>query len=490
MYQLVRRASTAPTTCPTARTCATRAPRWRLPKASASGVGTVHAGRLRALTDLHLLLRPESRHERPRMLHELQHASAARRTIITFNPLRERGLERFTNPQNPLEMLTLSETQIAAQYLQVKSRRRHRGADRPVQGCDRARRRGAKRGGRRSACSTSRFIADTRAASRHSPPTAARRTGTRSNGTPASARRDRARRRDLRQSQRVPRHLRHGPHPARAGHPERADVRQSAAPARQYRQARREHLPGARPFERPGPAHRRHHRKPELAPLDQLARQYGFEPPRENGMNTRRRLRRRRWRRRVRGFHLPRRQLRPRDARPRPHGAGLAQAAADRFNRHQAQPQPSLSTARSPTSSRPRPHRNRQPGERAAGPIDGGLTWPSSTARAGRSNPASRNLLSRTGNRRGTREGHAAAKSESPVGRMGRRLRQSPRRHRRNLAGDLQGLNETLFSRAALKADPRAPAAMEDPTGRANSSPQSPGGRCPGHAQQRQDVLR
>jgi len=40
--------------------------------------------------------------------------------IITFNPLRERGLERFTNPQSPIEMLTLSETKISTQYHQLQ----------------------------------------------------------------------------------------------------------------------------------------------------------------------------------------------------------------------------------------------------------------------------------------------------------------------------------------------------------------------------------
>src|ERR1700744_3945187 len=40
--------------------------------------------------------------------------------IIVFNPLRERGLERFTSPQHPMEMLTLSSTQIASTYYQVK----------------------------------------------------------------------------------------------------------------------------------------------------------------------------------------------------------------------------------------------------------------------------------------------------------------------------------------------------------------------------------
>jgi molybdopterin-dependent oxidoreductase alpha subunit len=57
----------------------------------------------------------------PRMLHPLQEASKRGVPIITFNPLRERGLERFTNPQSPTEMLTGRETRISSQYHQVKA---------------------------------------------------------------------------------------------------------------------------------------------------------------------------------------------------------------------------------------------------------------------------------------------------------------------------------------------------------------------------------
>jgi molybdopterin-dependent oxidoreductase alpha subunit len=61
----------------------------------------------------------------PRMLHQLQDVRLERNVpIITFNPLRERGLERFINPQSPKEMLTLSETQISTQYHQL-----HPGGD-------------------------------------------------------------------------------------------------------------------------------------------------------------------------------------------------------------------------------------------------------------------------------------------------------------------------------------------------------------------------
>jgi molybdopterin-dependent oxidoreductase alpha subunit len=55
----------------------------------------------------------------PRMLHPLQEAAQRGVPIITFNPLRERGLERFTNPQNPVQMIA-GGTRISTQYHQVR----------------------------------------------------------------------------------------------------------------------------------------------------------------------------------------------------------------------------------------------------------------------------------------------------------------------------------------------------------------------------------
>lgn len=57
----------------------------------------------------------------PRMLHPLQEARKRGASIISFNPLRERGLERFTNPQSHAEMLTGAETTISTQYCQLKA---------------------------------------------------------------------------------------------------------------------------------------------------------------------------------------------------------------------------------------------------------------------------------------------------------------------------------------------------------------------------------
>ena len=56
----------------------------------------------------------------PRFLHPLQQAVKRGCKIITFNPVKEVGLMRFVNPQNPAEMLTGQATQLSEMYLQVR----------------------------------------------------------------------------------------------------------------------------------------------------------------------------------------------------------------------------------------------------------------------------------------------------------------------------------------------------------------------------------
>jgi anaerobic selenocysteine-containing dehydrogenase len=51
-------------------------------------------------------------------LHELARRGVP---IIVFNPLKERALERFADPQNVIEMATYSSTNIASTYFQVKA---------------------------------------------------------------------------------------------------------------------------------------------------------------------------------------------------------------------------------------------------------------------------------------------------------------------------------------------------------------------------------
>ncbi len=56
----------------------------------------------------------------PRMLGELRDCARRGATIVSINPLRERGLERFASPQDPVEMLTLTSTPIASLFLQPR----------------------------------------------------------------------------------------------------------------------------------------------------------------------------------------------------------------------------------------------------------------------------------------------------------------------------------------------------------------------------------
>jgi molybdopterin-dependent oxidoreductase alpha subunit len=56
----------------------------------------------------------------PRMLTELHRASRRGVPITVFNPLRERALEWFAAPQDPVEMVTSGETRIASEYCQVR----------------------------------------------------------------------------------------------------------------------------------------------------------------------------------------------------------------------------------------------------------------------------------------------------------------------------------------------------------------------------------
>ncbi|MGN6788355.1 MAG: FdhF/YdeP family oxidoreductase [Rhodanobacteraceae bacterium] len=91
-----------------------------LRKSVGSAVGTVVLDDF-TKTDCILFFGQNAGVNSPRMLHDLQKAAKRGVPIIVFNPLRERGLERFTNPQNPVELLAKIETPLATQYHQVKA---------------------------------------------------------------------------------------------------------------------------------------------------------------------------------------------------------------------------------------------------------------------------------------------------------------------------------------------------------------------------------
>ncbi len=57
----------------------------------------------------------------PRMLGDLRRAAERGAKVVVLNPVRERGLERFADPQNTVEMLRGSSQPIASHYLQPRS---------------------------------------------------------------------------------------------------------------------------------------------------------------------------------------------------------------------------------------------------------------------------------------------------------------------------------------------------------------------------------
>jgi molybdopterin-dependent oxidoreductase alpha subunit len=57
----------------------------------------------------------------PRMLHQLHDARKRGIEIVTFNPLRERGLVSFVDPQSPAGMLTNAPMRISTQYHQLRN---------------------------------------------------------------------------------------------------------------------------------------------------------------------------------------------------------------------------------------------------------------------------------------------------------------------------------------------------------------------------------
>ena len=89
-----------------------------LPKSIGIGKGTVSLDDFeRCELIISIGHNPGTNH--PRMMGTLHEASRRGVPIIVFNPLRERALERFADPQDFLEMASYGSTQIASTYFQV-----------------------------------------------------------------------------------------------------------------------------------------------------------------------------------------------------------------------------------------------------------------------------------------------------------------------------------------------------------------------------------
>ncbi|MCB8882999.1 FdhF/YdeP family oxidoreductase [Acidisoma cellulosilytica] len=90
-----------------------------LPKSIGVGKGTVS---LEDFDHCELIIamghNPGTNH--PRMMGTLHECARRHVPIIVFNPLKERALERFADPQDPIEMGTFRSTDIASTYYQVK----------------------------------------------------------------------------------------------------------------------------------------------------------------------------------------------------------------------------------------------------------------------------------------------------------------------------------------------------------------------------------
>jgi molybdopterin-dependent oxidoreductase alpha subunit len=89
-----------------------------LPESIGIGKGTVILDDF-SLADAIFVIGQNPGTNSPRMMTELRNASRRGVPIVVLNPLRERALERFAAPQDPVEMVTLSSTRIASEYCQV-----------------------------------------------------------------------------------------------------------------------------------------------------------------------------------------------------------------------------------------------------------------------------------------------------------------------------------------------------------------------------------
>ncbi len=191
----------------------------------------------------------------PRMLGELRDAAKRGCKIVVFNPLRERGLERFTDPQSPAEMLGGGSTAIASHYFQPNI-----GGDLAVAaGLAKAVLERADIGN--DALDAAFIATHTLGFERYADAVQAMAWADhriRIGPEPCAARTSRT---GLSRQPCDHPLLGHGPHPTSAQRRDSANADESAADARQHRQTRRRPLPGARPFQRAGRPHDGHLRK-------------------------------------------------------------------------------------------------------------------------------------------------------------------------------------------------------------------------------------
>ena len=185
------------------------------------------------------------------MMTELHNAARRGAQIVVLNPLRERALERFQQPQSVLEMATMRSTPIATHYYQVKIG----GDTAALKGIMKA----AIEADDRAVREDQPRVLDIVFIEGHTAGFEALCADLRSTPWPAIEKqsglfRGPARRGGPGLPQGQQRHglLRDGYHPTLSRHSKRAADRESVAAAREHRQTRRGHCPGARTLERAG----------------------------------------------------------------------------------------------------------------------------------------------------------------------------------------------------------------------------------------------
>ena len=98
-----------------------------LPQSIGVGKGTVQLADF-AVTDAVFTFGHNPGTNHPRMLSTLRAVARRGKPIVAFNPMRERGLERFRSPQHAGEMLTAGGTDLVTHYFQPRIGTDHRVA--------------------------------------------------------------------------------------------------------------------------------------------------------------------------------------------------------------------------------------------------------------------------------------------------------------------------------------------------------------------------
>ena len=378
----------------------------------------------------------------PRMMTNLRNASRRGASIISFNPFRERALERFQHPQHPVEMATLTSTPISSQTLPGPRRRRYGRAQGHDEGYDRSRRGGAR----------ARRAGNSRSGLRRGHTVGIEALGERPAGDQMDRHRtpvrpfapgDRACRAGLHEGRARNHRLRHGHHPASPGRAKRPATGQPCSAPRQHRARRapalcpvrgHSNVQGDRTVGITEIARRKNF-------LDRLERQFRFQAA-ARAWPQRRHRARGHDPRRGEGVCRAGRQFRRRDSRLAGDTSGIAKSRPHRSCLDQAEPQPSDPRPGRTDLALSRPDRDRHPGVGAAIhhgrrlDVDGPCVRGSQQAGVGTS-------AQRTGNRRGNRQGGARRPNRRRLGRLRRKLRPHPRRDRTRIS-DLPGYNARI----------------------------------------------